>query len=89
MRKPDRFERMVAKGFPYKQIRPQDLIAARHAVGLLRRQHAAYRRMVKKVRNDMADTLDGSVGPLDDSWTGYRQACDDLLAALAQWKRAN
>lgn len=49
MKQPDRFERMIGKGLPYGKVRPQDLIAARDAVNLLRKEHAWMRRMVKKV----------------------------------------
>ena len=52
-------------------------------VGLLRAERARARRVVRMAKQQMADSLDASVGPLlDDSWVGYAQACDDILRRL-------
>lgn len=67
--KPDRFERMVARGYTGNTVRPQDLILAVDVIKLLRRQHRAMVRMVQNMprvpylvsdslmRDDVIETL--------------------------------
>ena len=67
--KGDRFEKMVEK-LTYRGV----IIAEAEAIALLRKEHAAVRRMVKKIRPDGDD---GS-----GFMCGYNEAKNDILAAL-------
>ena len=55
-------------------------VGVQDAVKLLRRQHAAMVRMVKKIR----DRATVSQFLIASQCTAYREACDDILAALAK-----
>jgi hypothetical protein len=65
MKKPDRWERTLAKGFPRAEVRPQDLILTTDALKLLRQEHAWVRRMVQKTRDFMHEHEFSTTG-LDD-----------------------
>ena len=63
--------------------KPQTDMLNRALVKLLRAERARSRRVVRMAKQQMADSLDASVGPLvDDSWVGYAQACDEILQRL-------
>ena len=72
--KGDRFEQMVEDTFG-----PTQTLLRGEAIALLRKEHAAVRRLVKK----QADIC-GHSGPHNDSGNcvGYSRACSDILAAL-------
>ena len=53
------------------------------AATLLSRQHAAFVRLVKKVRQRVLDTVPVGSEQIAEH-IGYIGACDDLLAALQQ-----
>lgn len=77
MKTPDKFERMVLK-----ISSPDFSIHSRDAIKLLRRQHAAYARMV---RNEKVVVEPGGSGEAGD--IGYNHACDDILEQFANYKR--
>ena len=72
--KPDWAERAVAKGYPYQQVRQQDLIPARQAIRLLRAYERRVVRMVKRLPTRGYDNHGQAVYELISR--------DDLLAAL-------
>ena len=87
MKKPDRFQRMVeaklkklnttssSRGF-----RCSGCMEYPEVVKLLRRQHAATVRIVKKLADGMAE-------PISDIQDGYHMACAEILDALERRRR--
>ena len=82
MKKPDRFERAVQNVKAVICIAGGRAIYTRDAIKLLRRQHAAVVRLVKRKKEA------AKLRPMGFARTdGYFMACDDLLAILAAWRR--
>ena len=80
MKTPDRFERTVMANRVYRPTK--FAVDEGIVVRLLRRQHAAMVRLVKRKKEA------AKLRPMGFERTdGYFMACDDLLAALMQWKR--
>lgn len=71
-RKPDRWERMLAKWVHPQGLRPQDMILVRDALRLLRAEHRAMVRLVRPRRVTAAVNVDNA----------YNAACRDILAKL-------
>ena len=72
---------MIGKGLPYGKVRPQDLIAARDAVNLLRKEHAWMRRMVSGL-DDVSYT-----NMSDDYQAGMHKAYCTVLWRLAKRRK--
>lgn len=89
MNKPDRWERMVAKyatkGMPdYEEF----ILADHEVVTLLRREHAAVVRMVKKRRQQLIDLRSAtSIKRSQDCCTSMIVELSDLMAALDKRRR--
>ena len=93
MKKPDRFDRMMERVQSVVDVssdgRDTCAVHSRDVVTLLRRQHAAYVRLVKAERDRMKPgafsvtnhRVDG------DRLGGHKRACDDILAALVAYKK--
>ena len=81
MKQPDRFERIVGEGFSGERARPQDLILARHAIRLLRHEHAWMRQMVERL-----DTVDYANMSMDYR-AGMHHAYCTTLEQLAKRRK--
>ena len=80
MKHPDRFEQAVAQ----EQAKHHRALLAVEMIGLLRRQHAAYVRMVKRQNNWKVRPIKGyCIGQHNIDWISR----DGLLAAFAKYKR--
>lgn len=67
-------ERLVARGFPYSQVRQQDLIGARWAIKLLRAERRRTLRLIHGLRLPA-----GIRRSISEGYNmGYRRALDDL-----------
>ncbi len=89
-RKPDRFERMVNSSFGVIPSNNQvdagvaNYMYREDAVKLLRRQHRAYVRMVRKYRNAIP-AMRESINP--DYVDGYDDFSRGIINALTSYKR--
>ena len=88
--KTDWAERKVAGGFPYKQVRPQDLILARDVIKLLRaeRQRAvrACQRLAKGYRNEQAVYSKQNQTQAEILARKRAEICDDCATAIGGGK---
>jgi len=78
--KTDWAERKVAGGFPYKQVRPQDLILARDVIKLLRQERRWAVRACQKAKDAGYTQFHGNYKDV------YQVACDDCAKAIGGGK---
>jgi len=82
-KRPDRWEREVARGFSSKVVRPQDLILAHDAIKLLRKQHRWVEKLMQKRKREWEQPLKWKLLDETEALRRARAAeCDDILAKL-------